>query len=109
MDKEYIENDFIYQHTWLRYHIYSSINYRICLPNGIYIILNEKENYLHTNHTDYMLQVFIEQGYGIYTIRDLKVDKKRLKFIKIEDYLEKMFKKDEKLDFLNKILNGGII
>lgn len=111
IDRDFIENEYIYNNTWLKYRLYSCNNYRLYLPNGVYIILNEKENYLHTNKTDYMIQIFIEQGHCIYTLKNVNVDKSRLKFIKIEDYLEKMMKKEEKnaksLDFLEKILTGG--
>ena len=105
--KDYIENCYIYDNTWLMYRLYSSNNYRICLPNGVLIILNEKENYMHTNKTDYMFQVFIQPGHCIYCLKNLKVDKKRLKYVIIEDYLDKLFKKDEKVHFLDIKTSGG--
>lgn len=106
--REYIENNYLYDHTWLRYHLYSSINYRIYLPNGVYIILNEKDDYLHTDIKKFKFQVFIEPGHNLFQINNLIVDKNRLKYIKIEDYLEKMFQSDEKIDFLKKIIGGGV-
>ena len=107
--REYIENKFIYDRTWLRYNLYSSTNYRIYLPNGVYIILNAKANYMHTNKTDYMFQVYIEPGHKIYQINHLNVKKNKLKYIKIEDYLDNMFKNTEKVDFLSKMIGGGAI
>ena len=107
--REYIESKFIYERMWLRYKLYSSINYRVYLPNGVYILLNEKPNYMHTNKTDYMFQVYIEPGHKIYQINNLKVKKNQLKYIKIEDYLDNMFKNTQKVDFLTKMASGGVI
>lgn len=106
--RENIEQNYIYNQTWLKYRLYSCTNYRLYLPNGVYIILNEKENYLHTSRIDYMFQVFVEPGHCIYSLKNLKVDKKRLKFIKIEDYLKKILKKDEKIEFLQKIIGRSV-
>jgi hypothetical protein len=92
--KRIIDINELYEQTWLKYKMYSSTNYRLYCPNGMYIILNEKENYLD-GKLNYILQIYIEPGFKIKQYTNVDIDKKRLKYISIEEYIDNMFKKGE--------------
>jgi hypothetical protein len=100
--KRVIDINELYKQTWLRYRMYTSINYRLYFPNGVYIILNEKEDYL-TGKKNYILQIYIEPGFKINQFNDVEIDKKRLKFIRIEEYIKNMFEKGDDIYGLKRI------
>lgn len=84
--EEFINSEKIYEYKWLKYGLYSNTCYKLVLDHGLYIIINEKENYLNMK-TDYIVMLYIESGHSVYTIHNVKIDKKRLKCIDIDDYI----------------------
>lgn len=95
-DLETINNieEFIYTQKWIKYRLYSSINYKVAMINGAYIIINQKDDYL-TGKPDFILMVYIEPGIKIDQIKNLKVDLKKLKFIDSEIFLHLLGKGDD--------------
>lgn len=87
-----IENFYsvIYNQKFLRYRLYSCINYRLNFKNGVYLILSEKENYKN-GKSNFSLQLFIEQGNCIFQKSNLDIDKKKLQYMDIDDYIKQLF------------------
>ena len=88
MDKilEFMNSNFIYNQTWLQFKRYSSTCYKLNLEMGMYVIIDEKEDY-QTMKTDYLVTIYIESGFEMYKIHHFELDKKRLKYVSVDEYL----------------------